>query len=110
MIGFAITMPSFSKALQKANGYLFPFGFIPLLRAKRKPKDVLFYLIGIDPKHQGKGIPAIIFNEFYKVFEKLNVENCIRTPELANNEAEAGIWKTFKQETFKRRVTYKKSL
>ncbi len=110
MIGFAITMPSFSRALQKANGYLFPFGFIPLLMAKRNSKDVLFYLIGIHPEHQGRGIPAIIFNEYYKVFEKLNVENCVRTPELANNEAAAGIWKTFKQETFKTRVTFKKSL
>lgn len=110
MIGFAITMPSFSKALQKANGYLFPFGFIPLLRARKNPKDVLFYLIGIHPDHRGKGIPAIIFHEYSKLFEKIGVENCVRTPELENNEAAAGIWKTFKQETFKRRVTYKKML
>ncbi len=27
-VAFAITMPSFSKALQKAKGHLFPFGFI----------------------------------------------------------------------------------
>lgn len=110
MVGFAITMPSFSEALQKANGYLFPFGFIPLLKAKKNSKDVLFYLIGIHPEHQGRGVPAIIFNEYTKLYERLGIENCIRTAELESNDAAAGIWKTFKQETFKRRVTYKKVL
>lgn len=44
LVGFTITMPSFSKALQKANGKLFPFGFIHLLRAKKKIQMLLFIL------------------------------------------------------------------
>ena len=108
MIAFAITMPSFSKALQKANGRLFPCGIIPFLKAKKNSKDVLFYLIGIHPEHQGRGVPAVIFKEYAELFGRLKVENCIRTPELSTNKAAAGIWKTFKQETFKTRVTYKK--
>ena len=32
MVAFSIVMPSFSRALQKANGKLFPFGFYHLLR------------------------------------------------------------------------------
>ena len=35
MVAFAITMPSFSTALQKANGKLLPFGWYHLLKAKR---------------------------------------------------------------------------
>ena len=46
LIAFAIVMPSFSRALQKANGKLFPFGLIHLLRARKYSKDVIFYLIG----------------------------------------------------------------
>ena len=65
LIAFSIVMPSFSEALQKAKGKLFPFGIFHLLKARKKSKDVIFYLIGIRPDYQNKGVTAIIFNEFY---------------------------------------------
>ncbi|MGD1946096.1 MAG: GTP cyclohydrolase [Croceivirga sp.] len=110
IIAFAIVMPSFSKALQKANGKLFPFGAFHLLRAKKKSKDVIFYLIGIHPEYQNKGVTAVIFNEFYHTFKKRGVENCIRTPELEENTAIRQMWKHFNPVTHKRRRTYRKSL
>jgi hypothetical protein len=36
VVAFAIAMPSLSKALQKANGKLFPFGYFYLYQALRK--------------------------------------------------------------------------
>ena len=39
LIAFAIVMPSYSEALQKMKGKLFPFGWFHLLRWLRKPKD-----------------------------------------------------------------------
>lgn len=110
MIAFSIVMPSFSEALQKANGKLFPFGFYHLLKAKNESKDVLFYLIGIDPEYQNKGVTAIIFNEYYKVFNKKGIQNCIRTPELEDNHAIHNMWKHFNPVTFRRRRTYRKEL
>jgi len=110
IIAFAIVMPSFSKALQKAHGKLFPFGIFHLLRAKKKSKDVIFYLIGIHPEYQNKGVTAIIFNEYYHTFKKRGVENCIRTPELEENTAIRQMWKHFNPITYKRRRTYKKAL
>jgi len=108
MIAFAITMPSFSEALQKANGKLFPFGIFHLLKAKNNSKDALFYLIGVHPEHQNKGIHALLFLEFQKSFEPKGIVNCIRTPELASNEAIAAVWKNFDSKVYKRRCTYKK--
>ncbi|QMU63908.1 MAG: GTP cyclohydrolase [Flavobacteriaceae bacterium] len=107
IIAFAIVMPSFSKALQKAKGRLFPFGIFHLLYAKKHAKDVIFYLIGIDPSYQNKGVNAIIFEEFAKVFIKKGIENCIRTPELEDNTAIKAIWKIFHPVTHKRRRTYR---
>ncbi|MFK5958181.1 MAG: GTP cyclohydrolase [Lutibacter sp.] len=108
IIAFAIIMPSFSKALQKAKGKLVPIGLFHLLKAKRKNKDVLLYLIGIHPKHQGKGIHALLFLEL-QISCKLNgIENCIRTPELTSNKPIAALWRNFAPETFKKRCTYKK--
>ncbi|MCF6212659.1 MAG: GTP cyclohydrolase [Flavobacteriaceae bacterium] len=110
MIGFGINMPSFSKALQKANGKLFPFGIFHLLYAKKHSKDVISYLIGVHPNYQNKGINAIMFRDFQYVFEKLKIENYIRTPELADNTAIAGIMKKFGQVTHKKRCTFSKPL
>lgn len=110
IVAFAIVMPSFSKALKKAKGKLFPLGIFHLLYARKKSKDVIFYLIGIHPQYQNKGVTAIIFNEFYHTFKKRGVENCIRTPELEENTAIRQMWKHFNPVIYKRRRTYKKML
>ena len=110
MIAFTIVMPSLSKALQKAGGRLFPFGWYELLKAKRKNKEVIFYLIGILPEYQNKGVTAIIFGVYYKTFLKNNVETCIRTPELEENHSIHNLWKNFNPVIHKRRRTYTKRL
>ncbi|TXN35867.1 GTP cyclohydrolase [Flagellimonas hymeniacidonis] len=110
LVAFAIVMPSFSKALQKAKGKLFPTGVFHLLKAKKQSKDVIFYLIGIRPEYQSKGVTAIIFNEYYNTFQKRGIVNCIRTPELEENTAIRQIWKHFDPVTHKKRRTYRKDL
>lgn len=110
MVAFTIVMPSFAEALIKAKGKLLPFGFLHLLRAKKHSEDVVFYLIGIDPEYQNKGVTAIIFDDFYDVFTKNNIRNCIRTPELEENHAMHNLWKNFNPVIHKRRRTYTKKL
>jgi len=110
LVGFAIVLPSFSEALQKAKGKLFPFGAYHLLKAKKNSKDVIFYLIGVHPNYQNKGVHAIIFNSYYEAFSKKGIQNCIRTPELADNIAIQQIWKNFDPKICKRRRTYRKNL
>lgn len=110
IVAFSIVMPSFGEALQKAKGSLFPFGFYHLLKAKKQSKEVLFYLIGVDPHYQSKGVTAIIFNECYNSFTELGIKDCVRTPELEDNIAIHNLWKHFDPVIFRRRRTYKKEL
>jgi GNAT superfamily N-acetyltransferase len=110
IVAFSIVMPSFSEALQKAKGKLFPFGFYHLLKAKKESKDVVFYLIGVAPEYQSKGVTAIIFDEYYKTFSKKGIVNCIRTPELEDNHAIHNMWKNFNPTIHCRRRTYRKAL
>lgn len=110
MIAFAIVMPGFSKALKKANGKLFPFGFYHLLNARKNSKEVVFYLIGVTPEYQSKGVTAIIFEEYYNVCLAKGIETCIRTPELEENSAIHNLWKHFDTKINKRRRTYMKKL
>ena len=107
LIAFSIVMPSFSEALQKAKGRLFPFGWYHLMRAKNHSRDVLFYLIGIDPEYQNKGVTALIFEEYFKSFTQRKIRTCIRTPELEENHAIHNLWKHFNPIVHKRRRTYK---
>ena len=110
LVAFGVVMPSFSSALQKAKGKLFPFGFYHLLQAKKHSKEVLFYLIGVHPDYQNKGVTAVIFNQYYETFKALGIKNCIRTPELEDNIAIKQLWKHFDPEIYKRRRTYKQDL
>lgn len=110
LIAFSIVMPGFSEALQKAKGKLFPFGFYHLLKARKSSKDVVFYLIGVHPEYQNKGVTAIIFNEYYNAFTKKGIINCIRTPELADNLAIHNLWKNFDPKIHCRRKTFIKNL
>ncbi len=110
LVAFAIVMPSYSKALQKARGRLFPIGFLHLLWARKYNRDAIFYLIGIRPEYQNKGVTAIIFKEYHEIFNKKRVQMCYRTPELADNFAIQQIWKNFDPEVYQRRCTYRKAL
>ncbi|MGZ9733912.1 GTP cyclohydrolase [Flavobacterium sp. GNP002] len=110
IVAFSIVMPSFSEALQKSKGKLFPFGFLHLLKAKNQSKDMIFYLIGVHPDYQNKAVTAIIFNEYYLTFKEKGVINCFRTPELADNLAIHNLWKHFNPVVHKRRCTFLKNL
>lgn len=110
LVAFGITMPSFSRALQKARGSLFPTGIFHLLKAKRTPTDAILYLIGVHPKYQNKGVTAMLFYEYYKTFSEKGVVNCIRTPELEDNVAVRQLWRHFNPVIHKRRYTYRREL
>lgn len=110
LIAFAITMPSYSKALQKAKGSLFPFGWWHLLQASKKNDTAAFYLIGIDPAYQGKGVTAIVFSEMFNVFSKYGIKHLETNPELAENKNIQTLWKDYNPVNHKRRKTYKKPI
>ncbi len=110
MIGFTITMPSFTKALKRINGKMFPFGFYHLWRALRKNNRASFYLIGIHESYQNKGVTAIIFQDIQEMFNKRGVTEVETNPELEENQAIQALWKNYKHELHKRRRTYRKDI
>lgn len=110
MIAFSIVMPGFSEALKKSKGRLFPFGFYHLLKARKNSKEVLFYLIGVDPEYQNKGVTALIMKEYYEVFVRKGIETCVRTPELEENHAIHNLWKNFDSRVLRKRRTYRLDL
>ncbi len=110
LIAFSIVMPSFSIALKKANGSLFPFGWYHLMQAQRKNNMAAFYLIGIDPEYQGKGVTAIIFEEMQYLFNSKGIHTVETNPELKENTAVQLLWKDYSPIQHKERSTFRKSL
>ncbi|MDY3547610.1 GNAT family N-acetyltransferase [Riemerella anatipestifer] len=106
LIAFAITMPSYSRALQKAKGKLFPFGWWHFLQASKKNDRANFYLIGIRPDYQRRGVTSIIFEEIYKVFRKKGVKFLETNPELEENKNIQLLWQDYNPVNHKRRRTY----
>ena len=84
------------------EGKLFPFGFWHLLKAKKHHDTVEFYLIGVAPEYQSKGIPALLFDYYYNVFKRNGVTKCVITPELEENLAIQQLWKNFDPVIFAR--------
>lgn len=110
LIAFAITMPSFSKALKKANGKLFPLGFTHILKAQKQNDTACFYLIGIDPEYQNKGLTSIIFQEMIEAFQRFGIKKIETNPELVENKAVQALWSDYDPELHKRRRTYNKTI
>lgn len=106
LISFAITMPSYSKALQKSKGKLLPFGWWHFLSAGRKNDRANFYLIGIHPEYQRRGVTAIIFKEIYEIFKKKGVKFLETNPELEENKNIQLLWQDYHPVNHKRRRTY----
>jgi GNAT superfamily N-acetyltransferase len=99
----AITMPFLSKALQKANGKIFPFGVIHILRAIKRNDTADLYLIAVRRDLQGKGANAILLNEIDKVFVRNNITIAEAAPQLETNEKVIAQWEHFEHRQHKRR-------
>ena len=110
LIAFSIVMPSFSKALKKANGKLFPIGWSYILQAQKKNDTAAFYLIGIDPEYQGKGVTAIIFEEMQHLFNSKGIHTVETNPELQENTAVQLLWKDYNPVQHKERSTFRKDI
>ena len=106
LISFAITMPSYSRALQKSKGKLLPFGWWYFMNASKKNDRANFYLIGVHPEYQKRGVTAIIFKEIWKTFRKKGVKFLETNPELEENKNIQLLWQDYNPVNHKRRRTY----
>lgn len=107
---FGVTMPSLSKAMQKAKGKLFPFGFIHLLGAMKNNPDIDLYLTAVRPELQNKGVNSLLMNETAKLIIANNIDFVETNRELELNEKIQAQWRFYNPRQHKRRRCYKKEL
>ena len=106
VVAFGISMPSISKALQKSNGRLFPFGFIRIMRALRKNNVMDLMLIAVKPELQNKGINSIMFDELIPKYIEAGIDYVETNSEMENNLKVQSQWKFFEPKLIKRKRSY----
>ncbi len=112
IVGVAVTMGSLSKAMRKANGKLWPFGWWPLLKAlKWRPEDnAEMLLVAVRPDYQGLGVNALFFDDLIPVYNKYGFQWAETGPQLEDNVRELTQWKPLQPTFVKRRRCFKKRL
>lgn len=110
VVAFGIGMPSFTRALQKAKGSLFPFGWYHMLQALRKNDLIDLYLMAVHPDYQNKGVNAILFAEIMPAAIKNGYKYAETNPELETNLKMSSQWGSFEHENHKRRRVFIKKL
>lgn len=111
IVCMAICMPSMSEAFQKANGSLFPFSFIKVLKDFFTKKHLDLFLIAVDPKYQKLGGSALIFNELLNSFIKQKIKTISTGPMLEENAGVQNLWNDYndyKTGSIRRRCFIKK--
>ncbi len=112
LVGVGISMPSMSRALQKAKGKLFPFGWWHLLKNLKikKPKLLDLMIVAISPEYQGKGVNSLLFYDLLPIYVSEGYEYVETNVELESNSKVQQQWIYFERRQHKRRRCFKKKL
>ncbi len=113
LVGFGITFPSFSKAMQKTrDGRFFPFGWWHMLKILKwhKTPVVDLLLIGVLPEYRHKGANALIFDDLIRWFLRYHFEWAVTGPQMETNEGVLSQWQYLESIPVRRHRCYRKQI
>jgi hypothetical protein len=110
LIAFVVGIPDMTKGIKKARGRLFPFGFIKILRAAKKTKQLDLLLGGIREKYQGKGLDALMGVNVIISAKKAGFEIMDTHHELESNIKVRSTMEKMGGKVYKKFRVYKKKL
>lgn len=113
MVGFGITFPSFSRAMQKTrDGRFLPFGWWHMLKILKwhKTPIVDLLLIGVLPEYRSKGANALIFDDLIRQFQAYGFEWAETGPQMETNEGVLSQWQYLEATNHRRHRCYRKML
>ena len=111
LVGFGITFPSFSRAMQKTHdGRFLPFGWWHMLKVLKwhKTDSVDLLLIGVLPEYRAKGANALIFDDLIRWFQRYHFKWAITGPQMENNEGVLSQWQYLEATQVRRHRCYRK--
>ncbi len=70
VVAFIVGMDDLSEGIRRARGKLIPFGWIHLLRAARKTKQLNLLLGAVRPDYQGRGLDMLMGGKLFESARK----------------------------------------
>ena len=107
---FGIVLPSIADPLIKHRGKLFPTGFIGVLKAIKKPKELEMALIGERSEYKNTGINSILMTRIMNNVIADGILHIESNPMLETNYNIQSNWKFAENSIIKRRQTYVKNI
>ena len=94
----------------EANGKLFPFGFLHILRGFKKYDTVDFYFAGVHPEANARKLLPVMTLEMFRVLKQHGVKYIETNRELETNVSITSIWSKFGIVSKRRTRIFKKQL
>ena len=106
---FGISTACVSRAMQKAKGSLFPFGWYHVLKALNDFEHVDLMIQGAAPKWQNTGISAVFHGMMAKQYKDCGAKWALANPQIETNTA-VNVWARYEHELWMRRRCWIKSI
>lgn len=84
-IAFVIGMPDISKGIRRSRGYLFPVGFLHILIAGRRSRQLNLLMGAIRPDYQNRGLDTILGSAMLDAARKGKMEYIDSHLEMESN-------------------------
>lgn len=111
LVAFGISIPSFSRALQRSGGRLWPLGWYHLLKAIHGKNDVVdLMLVAVSPEYQNMGVNAMVFADLLPTYIKNGYKFAESNLELADNASVQLQWQYFERQQHRRRRAFRRDL
>lgn len=99
---FGVSIPCLSRAMQKARGRLFPFGWYYVLKAMNDFENLDLMLEGAAPKWQNTGISAVFHGMMARQYKECGAKWALANPQIETNNA-VNVWDRYERELWLRR-------
>ncbi len=99
---FGVSIPCLSRAMQKAGGRLFPFGWYHVMRALNDFENLDLMLEGAAPKWQNTGISAVFHGMMARQYKECGAKWALANPQIETNTA-VNVWARYEHELWLRR-------
>lgn len=103
LAGFGFIAPSISRGIRASKGKLGPVSALKVLGDLHNHEHIDFYMIGVRPEDQKKGVECLILEEGINAIISHGGIDCQTGPMLEDNANVQNIWKHFNSFTHRRR-------
>ena len=111
LVGVGISIPSFSRALQKSGGKLFPTGWWHLLKVLSGKSDTVdLLLVAIKPEYQSKGVNALLFADLLPRYIANGYRWAESNLEFEDNASVQLQWQYFERRQHRRRRSWRRPI